>query len=80
MHKKTNGSLEKVSRDKNLYPNSTNKQFQDILASFAMLNIVKEDPVRHEFDLITAARSLKIPIASYRKMYRAWQQQQEEQA
>jgi len=52
--------------------------FQDVLASFETL-VEVQDPVRHEFELIKAARSLKVSIASYRKMYRAWQQQQEEE-
>lgn len=77
MQKQTNGSLERMSRqkDKDNVQNHS-KPFQDVLASFEAL-IEVEDPVRHEFELIQAARSHKIPLASYRKMYRAWQKQQE---
>lgn len=77
MNKETNGSLSPASRKKEFCSNSTNKPFQDMLASFEAL-VKVEDPVRHEFELIRIARSLKIPIVSYRKMYRNWQKQQED--
>lgn len=77
MNEKTNGSLGRESRQKRFCSNSTSKSFQDVLTSFKALNEL-EDPVRHEFELIRAARSLKIPLSSFRKMYRAWKQQQED--
>lgn len=77
MNKKTNGSLDKESRQKDFCSNSTSVSFQDVLTSFKAL-IEVEDPVRHEFELIRAARSLNLPINSYRKMYRAWKLQEEE--
>lgn len=76
MNKKTNGSLERMSRQKDIVQNHS-KPFQDVLTSFEALVEVK-DPVRHEFELITLARSHKIPIASYRRMYCAWIKQQED--
>lgn len=76
MQKETNGSLERMSRQKNIVQNH-NKPFQDLLASFEVL-VEVEDPVRHEFELIRLARSHKIPVSSYRKMYRAWIKQQED--
>lgn len=65
MNKKTNGSLSPASHKKQFCSNSTNEPFQDepfqdMPASFEAL-IELEDPVRHEFELIKAARSLKIP-------------------
>lgn len=55
---------------------TASKSFQDVLTSFEALNEL-EDPVRHEFELIRAARSLLIPLSSFRRMYRSWKQQQE---
>lgn len=76
MQKEENGSSERMSHQKDNVQNHS-KLFQDVLASFEAL-IELQDPVRHEFDLINAARSHKIPVSSYRKMYRAWQKQQED--
>lgn len=75
MQKEKNGSVTGKSRSKDIVQNHASS-FQDVLASFKTL-VKVQDPVRHEFELINAARSLKVPIASYRKMYRAWKLQQE---
>lgn len=76
MQKEKNGSMEGRSRQKDIVQNHS-KPFQDVLASFEVL-VEVEDPVRHEFELINAARSLQLPVSSYRKMYRAWIKQQED--
>ena len=76
MQREKNGSIEGKSRTKDNVQNHS-KTFQNVLVSFEAL-IEVSDPVRHEFELIQAARSHKLPVASYRKMYRAWIKQQEE--
>lgn len=76
MNKETNGSLKRVNHQKDIVQNHS-KPFQDVLASFEAL-VEVEDPVRHEFELITLARSHKLPVSSYRKMYRAWIKQHED--
>lgn len=76
MQKEKNGSMEGRSRAKDIVQNH-NKPFQDVLASFEALVEVQE-PVRHEFELINTARSLQLPVSSYREMYRAWMKQQED--
>lgn len=45
--------------------------YKKLLESFKVLAQVS-DPIRQEFELVTAARSHKLPISSYRKMFRAW--------
>lgn len=76
--KKNDGSKKLVSCEQLNQSDSTSEIFEDMLRSFSVLSEV-EDPVKHEFDLIKIARSLKVPISSYRKMYRYWKLQQEEQ-
>lgn len=76
MQKEKNGSMDRESRQKDIVQNHT-KPFQDVIASFEALLEV-QDPVRHEFELINAARSLQLPVSSYRKMYGAWKKQQED--
>lgn len=76
MQKEKNGSIEGLNRHKDIVQNHSTP-FEDVLASFEALTEV-EDTVRHEFELIKAARSHKLPVASYRKMYRAWIKQQED--
>jgi len=76
MHKEKNGSIEGKSRQKDIVQNHSTP-FEDVLASFEAL-IEVEDPVRHEYELIKAARSHSLPVSSYRRMYRAWIKQQED--
>lgn len=76
MQKEKNGSMERESRSKDIVQNHT-KPFRNVIASFEALLEV-QDPVRHEFELINAARSLQLPVSSYRKMYGAWKKQQED--
>lgn len=57
--------------------NNQPDQYQAVLASFEQLSSA-EDPIRLEFQLIQAARSHKLPISSYRKMFGAWLTSQEE--
>lgn len=49
--------------------------YQKLLESFESLSST-EDRVKREFELVRSARSHKLPIASYRKMYRVWLFQQ----
>ncbi len=76
MQKEKKGSMDGKSRAKDIVQNHS-KPSQDVLASFEAL-IKVQDPVRHEFELINAARALQVPVSSYRKMYRAWTKQQED--
>lgn len=56
-------------------PDPSHDKFQQVLKSFEQLSSA-EDPIKLEFELIQQARSLKLPISSYRKMYRTWTSQQ----
>lgn len=47
------------------------REYKRLLESFQELAQVS-DPIKLEFELVTAARSHKLPISSYRKMFGSW--------
>lgn len=51
-------------------------EFQALLNEFADLAAIS-DPIQQQFELITRAKKLKLPIGRFEKMFFAYQSEQE---
>lgn len=48
-------------------------KYQQVLWSFELLSEIEDECLR-EYELVKSARENKLPIGSFRKMYKSWTQ------